>query len=185
MDIEFEKALQLHNQEFKEAEVFDNWMPPDGEYMVSLVKLTTGTAKKDGTDIMWWNLRGRIEDVADEQLHGSEFTVGYYSSKVFGILKGAAKTLAGRDIDDLAEANAVLEASLGGVVRVEVRTTRSRKDGRDYTNCYIKEVIVTTTDEASAEDVSNEATAAPIEDTRTDEVQDELALEGGGESPLV
>ncbi len=179
MDIGFEQLLAQHNQEFKEAEVFDNWMPPDAEYMVSLVKLTTGTTKKDGTDIMWWNLRGRIEDVADEKLHGSEFTVGYYSSKVFGILKGAAKTLAGRDIDDLAEANAVLEASIGGVLRVEVRTSRSKKDGRDYINCYIKEVIDTTTETTSAEDVSNAVQPAPIEDTRSDvvEVPQELAVE--------
>lgn len=181
MDLNFEQLLAQHNQEFKEAEVFDTWMPPDAEYVVSLIKLTTGTNKKDGKDLLWWNLRGRIEDVADEKLHGQEFTVGYYTSKVFGILKGAAKTLAGRDIDDLAEANAVLEASLGGVVRVEVRTSRSKKDGRDYTNCYIKEVIQTT---ASAEDVSNEATPAPIEDNRTDEVQGAVQAEIEEAPPL-
>ena len=167
MDIGFEKLLADHNQEFQEAEVFNNWMPPDGEYIVSLVKLTTGTSKKDGADLMWWNLKGRIEDVQDENLNGQEFTVGYFTSKVFGILKGAVRVLAGQDVNDLAEANTVLEASIGSVIRAEVRTSRSQKNGQDYTNCYIKEVLVAE-DTTSAEDVSNVATPAPIEEIPAD-----------------
>jgi len=151
MDLNFEQMLAQHNQDYKEAEIFSDWMPPDNEYIVSLVKLTKGTSTKDGKDLIWWNLKGRIEDVQDEKLNGEEFTVGYYTSKVFGILKGAIKVLAGRDINDLAEANAILEASIGLVVRVKVRTSRSRKDGKDYTNCYILEVINTTTETSAVE----------------------------------
>ena len=158
MDLNFEQLLAQHNQEFKDAEVFNDWMPPDGEYIVSLVKLTSGASSKDGKDLIWWNLKGRIEDVQDEKLNGEEFTVGYYTSKVFGILKGAIKVLAGREISDLAEAHTILEASIGLVIRAKVRTSRSRKDGKDYTNCYILEVINTTT-EASAEEMP--ATVAP------------------------
>ena len=162
MDLNFEQMLAQHNQEYKDAEVYNDWMPDDAEYIVSLIKLSKGSSTKDGVDVMWWNLKGRIEDVQDAKLNGKEFTVGYYTSKVFGILKGAVNVLAGVETDDLAEADGILEASIGAVLRVKVRTSRSKKDGKDYTNCYILEVINTTT-EASAEDVSNVTNPAPVE----------------------
>ena len=151
MDLNFEQLLANHNQEFKEAEVFSNWMPDDGEYIVSIVKSDKGISSKDGTDLAWWKLTGRIEDVQDEKLNGREFSVGYYTSRAYGILKGAARVLSeNSDLDDLGEADAVLEASPGQVLRVEVRTSISRKNGKEYTNCFILEVINTTT-ETSAE----------------------------------
>lgn len=161
MDLNFEQMLAQHNQEFKEAEIFSDWMPPDGEYIVSLIKLTSGTSSKNNVDLIWWNLKGRIEDVQNSvldeslgKLIGEDFTVGYYTSKVFGILKGAVKVLAGKDVNDLAEANVVLEASIGKVVRVKVRTSRSKKDGKDYTNCFILNVIDTETEgEIPVEDI--------------------------------
>jgi len=152
MDLNFEQLLASHNQDFKEAEVFNDWMPDDGEYIVSLIKLTSGTSNKDGVDTIWWNLKGRIEDVQDEKINGREFTVGYYTSKAFGILKGAVNILSGGEINDLAQANAILEAALGLVIRVRVRTSISKKNGKEYTNCFILEVI-NTTPETSAESV--------------------------------
>jgi len=158
MDLNFEQLLAAHNQEFKEAEVYSNWMPPDGEYIVSLVKLNTGSSTKDGKDLIWWRLTGRIEDVQDEQLNGKEFSVGYYTSKAFGILKGTVKTLAGSIIHDLGEAHIVLEAAIGKVVRVKVDTRPGKgvNAGKEFTNCYIQEVINTTTEIPSAEDVAGE-----------------------------
>ena len=148
MDLNFEQMLAKHNQDFKESEVFDNWMPPDGEYIVSLVKLDTGTSSKDGKDVVWWRLRGRIEDVQDEKLNGKEFSVGYYTNKAFGILKGAVKTLAGDLINDLGEAHAILEASLGTIIRakVETRPGKGANAGKDFTNCYIQEVLTAATE---------------------------------------
>lgn len=163
MDLNFEQMLAKHNQEFKEAEVFSNWMPPDGEYIASLVKLATGSSTKDGKDLVWWRLTGRIEDVQDEQLNGKEFSVGYYTSKAFGILKGAVKTLHGDIIHDLGDAHIVLEASIGTIVRVKVETRpgKGANVGKEFTNCYIQEVINTET--TSAGDVSNEIAPAPVE----------------------
>ena len=158
MDLNFEQLLAAHNQDFAEAVVFDNWMPPDGEYVVSLVKLATGSSSKDGVDLVWWKLTGRIEDVQDEQLNGKEFSAGYFTSKAFGILKGAVKTLNGEIIHDLGEAHLVLEAAIGKVVRVKIDTRpgKGANTGRDFTNCYIQEVINTTTDTV-ADDPSLEA----------------------------
>ena len=160
MDLNFEQMLATHNQNFKDAEVYSNWMPDDGEYIVSLVKLDYGTSSKDGTDLVWWNLKGRIEDVQDEKLNGKEFTVGYYTSKVFGILKGAVNILSGQQISDITEAHAILEAAVGLVIRVKVDTSFSTKHQKDFTNCYILEVINTTT-EASTEPTGDYGVDAP------------------------
>lgn len=156
MDLNFEQMLAQHNQEFKEAEVYSDWMPPDGEYIVSLIKLGTGTSTKDGKDLVWWKLTGRIEDVQDEKLNGKEFSVGYYTNRAFGILKGAVNVLSGQTIDDLTQAHAILEAAIGLVIRGKVRTSISKKNGKEYTNCFILEVIDTTT--------SVEACSTPPED---------------------
>ena len=154
MDLGFEQMLAQHNQEFKEAEVFSSWMPPDEDYIVSLIKLESGQKTKDGAIVGWWKLTGRIEDVQDEKLNGKEFTVGLYSSKAYGILKGAARALANNpQLDDLAEAHAVLEAAIGEVVSVRVKTSWSDKYKKDFVNCYIQEVINTTTETASTEPV--------------------------------
>lgn len=141
MDLNFEQLLAAHNQEFKDAEVFSDWMPDDGEYIASLIKLDHGVSK-DG--IMWWKLTGKIESTEIEKFYGKEFQVGYYSMKAFGVLKGTVKTLAGDLIDDLGEAHKVLAESIGKVVRVKIETKPSKKhDGREFTNCYIKEVYTT------------------------------------------
>ena len=164
MDLGFEQMLAQHNQEFKEAEVFSSWMPPDEDYIVSLIKLESGQKTKDGAVIGWWKLTGRIEDVADEKLNGKEFTVGLYSSKAYGILKGAARALANNpQLDDLAEAHAVLEAAIGDVVSVRVKTSWSDKYKKDFTNCYIQEVIDTTT-EASTDSVPDVAAPGEAEE---------------------
>ncbi len=155
MDLNFEQLLAEHNQEFKEAEVYSNWMPDDGDYIVTILKFDKGISTKDSTSLAWWKITGRIEDVADEKLNGKEFPVGYYTSKAYGILKGAARVLSGNsELNDLAEAHAILEASPGQVLKVRVRTSISKKNGKEYTNCFILEVIDTTT-EASAEPVDN------------------------------
>ena len=169
MDLNFEQLLAAHNEEFKEAEVYNNWMPPDGEYIASLIKLTSDSTTKDGKDLIWWRLTGRIEHPGDEQLNGKEFSVGYYTSKAFGILKGAVKVLAGDVIHDLAEAHIVLEASIGKVIRVKVDTRpgKGANAGKEFTNCYIQEVIDASAETAGdplggvAPDVPDEAYSTP------------------------
>ncbi len=165
MDLNFEQLLANHNQNYKEAEVFSSWMPPDGEYIASLIKLDKGTSKKGDVDLLWWKLVGRIEDVQDEKLNGKEFTVGFYTSKAYGMLKGAIKDLTGDLIQDLKEAHTILEASIGKIIRVKVKTAFSDKYKKDFTNCYIQEVIDATV-EASAEptaEVPAQDVEAPVD----------------------
>lgn len=165
MDLNFEQMLAQHNQAFKESEVYSNWMPPDGEYIASLIRFDAGEKEKDGFKTAWYKLTGRIEDVQDEKLNGKEFLVNFYRSSAYGILKGDARILSGNPLlDDLKEAYEAFEGSVsrGTVVRVKVITSFSDKYKKDFTNCYIQEVINTTT-ETSAEDISNATHPAPIE----------------------
>jgi hypothetical protein len=166
MDLAFEQLLAEHNQAFKESEVYSNWMPPDGDYIVSIVKFDSGQKVKDGVKTAWYKLTGRIEDVQDEKLNGKEFLVNFYRSSAYGILKGDARILSGNPLlDDLKEAFEVLEASINMVLRVKVSTSFSDKYKKDFTNCYIREVINTTT-ETSAEPVEGQTEnpdPAPIE----------------------
>jgi len=146
MDVNFEQLLAKHNQEFKDAEVYNDWMPDDGEYIVTVLKQDEGSTSKDGVEILWWKLIGRIEDVQNEKLNGKEFTVGYYTSKAYGILKGAARTISGNsELDDLAEAHEALANTIGTVLRVKVQTKpgKGANAGREFTNCYIQEVLNT------------------------------------------
>ena len=169
MDLNFEQLLAEHNQAFKEAEVYSNWMPPDGDYIASLIKFDSGQKEKDGVKMAWYKLTGRIEDVQDEKLNGKEFLVNFYRSSAYGILKGDARILSGNPLlDDLKEAYEVLQASVGTVVAVKIVTSFSDKYKKDFTNCYIKEVINTTT-EVSTEEVPVDAAAVvadvPVEAT--------------------
>ena len=199
MDLNFEQLLAQHNQEFKEAEVYSNWMPDDADYVVSIVKFDKGISTKDGVSLAWWKLTGRIEDVQDEKLNGKEFSVGYYTSKAYGILKGAARVLSGNaELNDLAEAHAILEASPGLVLKVRVRTSISKKNGKEYTNCFILDVIDTTT-ETSAEPCSEPigdsgVDAPPVEtpavepagaDIQPDGITEEAPAEVPAEAPPV
>ena len=163
MDLAFEQLLAEHNQAFKESEVYSNWMPPDGEYIASLVKFDAGEKEKDGVRTAWYKLIGKIEvePTVDplreiQKLKGKEFLVNFYRSSAYGILKGDARMLSGNPlVEDLKEAYEILEASIGLVVRVKIITSFSDKYKKDFTNCYIQEVIDTTTS-TPAEAVENQ-----------------------------
>ena len=163
MDLAFEQLLAEHNQAFKESEVYSNWMPPDGEYIASLIKFDSGGKMKSGVKTAWYKLTGRIEDVQDAKLNGKEFLINFYRSSTYGILKGDARILSGNPLlDDLKEAYEALEASVGLVVRVKIITSFSDKYKKDFTNCYIQEVIDTTTS-TSAEPITEADMVDPIE----------------------
>lgn len=179
MDLNFEQMLAQHNENFKEAEVFDNWMPPVGSYVVSIIKFDCGQGSKNDPNLGWWRLTCRIEDVQDAELNGKDFTV-FYSTKAPGILKGAARVISGdATLNDLTEAHNALEASVGEVATVEILTTIG-KNQKTYKNCYFREIINTTeasavepagseilpdgvTEGASAETVMENVAPAPVE----------------------
>lgn len=151
MDLGFEQLLAEHQEAFKDSEVFSNWMPPDGDYIVSISKFDAGQKVKDGVKNAWYKLMGRIEiePTADplsmiQKLKEKEFLINFYRSSAYGIMKGDARLLSENDsLDDLKEAYEVLEASVGTIIRVEVITSFSNKYKKDFTNCYIRGLVDT------------------------------------------
>jgi hypothetical protein len=157
-DMDFEQMLAKYNQDFKESVSYNDLKPDDGKYLVSLLKFETGS--KEG--VPWWKLTGRVEDPQDVKWGGHEFTVGFYGPKTFGQMKDTAKVLAGRAVSDLRDALEILTASPGKITTCKVETTTSRKNGKEYTNCYIQEVIdeVTSADAQQGGEVTDAADLA-------------------------
>ena len=138
-DLNFEALLAEHNAAFKDAREYSDWMPPDDKYIVTIIKCDKGVFEGNQG---WWKLTARVEKREDGKLNGQEFSAGFYSTKQMGILKQTARVLNnGVTIDSLAQANDVMTKSVGLILNVEVITTTSKKDGREYTNCRMKEVI--------------------------------------------
>lgn len=146
-DFEFEQLLAQYNQTYKDAEEFGgDWMPDDGEYIVSITKSKKGVSTKKETPVMWWKLTGQIMDqVADSRLDGKEFTVAFLRSSAMGFVKSAAKALnKGEPVSSLEEASQLFDSAEGTICKVLVTTTQKNDSARPYTNCYIQEVIETT-----------------------------------------
>ena len=143
-DMNFEKLLEDHNQAFEDAEAFSNWMPPDSEYIALVKTVNTGVMTQDNVSIPWWKLIGELIEADNPELDKKEFSLGFYSGKQMGMLKGLASTLKGEPVNKLGEANDVLHESVGKVVKVKVESRVSKKDGNEYTNARILEVLETT-----------------------------------------
>lgn len=153
-DFNFEAMLAEFNASYKDASEFSDWMPEDGEYIVTVLKCDKGVAEKEGKSKMgWWKLIARIEAPEDEKLNGQEFSLGFYNTNAMGILKGQARALNDGDtVESLEDANRVFAESVGRILRVKVATSTSSKNGREYTNCYVQEVIaVESVEEAPAD----------------------------------
>lgn len=148
-DVDFERMLaQYHanlKTEYDDAEEFSNWMPPDGDYVVTIVKCSKGVSTKQDPNkpMFWWKPVARIEDVARDNLNDQEFALGFFNTNAPGIMKGQAKALNRGEAVGFDELDSVFTGSVGLVLRIKVATTTSQKNGKEYTNCYVQEIIPT------------------------------------------
>lgn len=145
-DVNFEALLAQHNQEYVEAEVFSQWMPPVGEYLVLVEKVDKGASiLDDGSQMLWWSLRCKIMD--EGSLLNRKFSI-FCSSKAMGIVKGIVEALNNGNpvLGGIKEADTVLDSAAGAVLQVEATKTPSKKkDGREFTNIAILKVLDTQT----------------------------------------
>ena len=130
---------------YDEAEEFSDWMPDDGEYVVTVLKCPKGVStKKDPQNpLFWWKPVVRIEDVANPELNGQEFALGFFNSNAPGIMKSQVKALNSGNVVPFEEIDGIFSGSIGKVLRVKVATKKSTKNGKDYTNSYIQEILAT------------------------------------------
>jgi len=157
-DLAFQQMLAVHNQEFKDSEEFgSDWMPPDREdYICTGIKCTHGTSSKKDPDkpMGWWKPVLRIEEPSNPDLNGKEFPLGFFSTNTLGLMKGQARAINGGDpVADLTAAHKVFtELLIGRVFKVRVTRTVSTKNGKEYTNAYVQEVLATTTVDVEPEE---------------------------------
>lgn len=130
-------------------------MPEDGEYTATVTKCSKGVSTKNDPEkpMFWWKPTARIEagDNIDKVL-GQEFSLGFFNTNAPGIMKREARALNGGEAVPFNDLNSIFLQSVGKVLRIKVATTTSSKNGKEYTNCYIQEVIQTEDVPATAEE---------------------------------
>ena len=158
-DLMFESLLAEHNQAYIDARPFNNWMPDDGEYIVSVGSFDKGAKEDEKGKTGWMRLTVKIEaGESIAEVIGKEFDLAFFSPNGLANLKTAATTLNnGNEPGNLTEAVTILENSVGEVLRVKVETSTSTKTGKDYTNVYIQEVV-------AASDPATDNSAPPQEE---------------------
>jgi len=149
-DLAFEAALAAHNEEYAAAEEFgEDWYPDDETYIVVLTDIKKGSKAVESSDkpLIWWRLICRIDDVANAKVHGREFPITL-NSNLWGKVKSISRPLNnGQVATSPEEADAIFERNRLSVLKTEVFTTVSKKNGREYKNVAVKEVINTTSAE--------------------------------------
>lgn len=140
---EMQSILEETAEEFANAEAFDDWMPPDGDYTVLLTNAKTDVkAYDDGSKMLWVRITGRILADHNPEVDQKEFTAGFFSSKAYGILKQAANVLKGSPCTSNTEAIKVLMGCAGTVVILSVKTKPDRKNNAVMrTNVNIQKVV--------------------------------------------
>jgi hypothetical protein len=141
--LNFDDVLKQSTQAYKEAEAFDDWMPPDGEYTAVVTSYGEGVVAKETDTFAWMKLQGKLLTENDPELDGREFSLGYFTTKALGILKGAVAKLGGSKLecDDLKLASELLKRSVGTIVNIKVATTVNKKNHQEYKNVRILGVI--------------------------------------------
>lgn len=161
-ELGFEQLLAQHHAELKksydDAEEFGaDWIPPDNPkdapYLVIGIKTQKGTYDKNGTTTFFWKPYVRLECPENPDLHGKDFPLGFFNTGAPGAMKGQAKAINGGEAVSFEELDNVFDATFAGkIMKVDVITATSKKNGQEYTNCYVREVVaVEETDTAQEE----------------------------------
>lgn len=154
MDTNFESLLNQTQQDFDKAEVRNDWMPEDGEYIAMLSDTSTGDFVDDSTGTRHWYiaLEAKILDDANPELDQRVFRVGFYSNKYqagLASLKAVGAVLLGRDPKASGPITEYVQALIDGaasskIVRVKVWTSK-----KGYQNVDVLEVVGEENAEAS------------------------------------
>jgi hypothetical protein len=150
MQDEFADILNQTAQEYAQAEVFDSWMPPDGDYTAFIKEYKDGVKQEQNGKYGWMRLTGQLLEDTNAELNNREFSLAFCTTKAPGVLKGLCKQLTGGQIiNDINQARQVLKDAVGKVVVISVRTKTNPKTNKEFTNCDILRVE-SGTEQASA-----------------------------------
>lgn len=142
-DINFEAILAAHNEECRSAKEYNSWCPDDGEYTVLVTGCEKGVSTKGETPMLWWQHTLKILAGDDPAVIDREFTNSFFSSS-YGTAKRQARVCGSIPEGVEIDANILDQALMGAagvILKAEVKTTVSKKNGKEYTNTYYQEVI--------------------------------------------
>jgi hypothetical protein len=130
--------LAAHNQEYKDAKEFSDWMPDDGDYVLLIGACEKGISNKNDQQLLWWKHTAQVVAGDNyEQFADRDFTSMFCSSRNFSIAKSQAKILNGGTAPaNIEELNAVFEGAEGKLVKAQIKTS-----DKGYTNCYYRELV--------------------------------------------
>jgi hypothetical protein len=141
LDQAFRDIMSQSQKDFQDAQVINNWRPDPGDYSVVLKEPVAGV-KADGQNAgPWMKLAGTILNDTDPNLHGREFTVGFYTTKNLSGMKNDVAVLAGKIVNSVTEAMDILSTVAGWVVNVNVRSYISKKTGERGTIVQITNIL--------------------------------------------
>ena len=149
-NVNLEQELAAFDKEFQDAQPMDNWMPPDGEYIVTVgdVKVGVRMDKKSNAKTADIKLFGVIRPdcvAGDQSLAGQAFQLGWWSPRNFGMMKAALRILNGGEPFNggIAEAVKFLQQSKG--LDLKVKVTRRQGEKGEFCNVTILELVVVET----------------------------------------
>ncbi len=123
-------------QEYADAEIFNNWNPPDGKHIVLIVDCKDDISKKNNK--AWCRLVCRMLD-PDPELRGKEFKIWYNEAKPKFVIENAMVKLAGRKSSDFHELLKVLRTTVGWTIKILVKT--NKKGDKSYKNYLILGIV--------------------------------------------
>ena len=133
----FDELLDMANASYAESTTYSDWMPPVGKYLATVDQVRSG--QKDGSP--WWSVTAKLvsglDNESGESLEGKVFSLGFFGSKNFGMMKSLIKRLTGSEVNDLRTAHQMLTGAVGTVIEV---TVKESKDGQ-YTNAFVDKVV--------------------------------------------
>ena len=142
-DMDFKKMLGEHAAAYAQAEAFDDWMPPEGEYTTLVKKVKRGSFTKDSIKVPFWRLTGQIQDPALPEFDQKEYSLGFFNPGSFRGLKTMINQLTGTQINSLEQADDALDTIEGLLVKTSVKSTYSDKHKRSFFNVNILSIIPT------------------------------------------
>jgi len=128
---------------YQEAEVFERFTPPAGEFDCYISNVKSGLSKKSTPEnpCPYWIVQAELTNGLDEDgnsLEGKTFDFAIYSGnpKSLGRMKEFASRLAGYPVHDIIEASNLITSAMGTVSMRILVTKAPKADGSGYWTNY-------------------------------------------------
>ena len=157
---EAKAAMASFNNEYREAQVMSNGLPPDGSYQAKITRFSFIKGKSNG--ILYLKPEAEVTAPAEFQGYRVDTLIPLNDPEKMGRAKTFFNGLLGIGTEDYAEAAGELEQFIGAFVEVAVKTsTATDQQGNPYRNVYLNKLI-SAAPPVTSKAKSNGKAAAPV-----------------------